>query len=74
MFYSTRRMATKKVRLFHIQFYSSNNRIVQRMRWGRCWNFLPVLGGDGMKKSPSGDIFDHPLVKGVRSVSSLPIM
>ena len=25
-----------------------------------CNNFVPVLGGDGTKTSPTGDIFDKP--------------
>ena len=25
-----------------------------------CNNFVPVLGGDGTKTSPTGDIFDQP--------------
>ena len=27
---------------------------------GGCRKFDPVFGGDGMKKSPSEDIFDQP--------------
>ena len=30
---------------------------------GGCRKFVSVLGGDGTKKSPSGDMFDQPLVK-----------
>ena len=36
-------------------------RAVQRLGGGRgCHKFVPVLGGDGMKIAPSGDIFDQP--------------
>ena len=36
-------------------------RVVQRWGGGRgCHNFVPVLGGDGTKKNPPGDIFDKP--------------
>ena len=27
--------------------------------WGGCNKFVPVLGGDGTKRSPTGDIFDQ---------------
>ena len=30
---------------------------------GRCNKFVPVLGGDGTKIVPTGNIFDNPLVK-----------
>ena len=35
--------------------------VVQRLGGGRgCRKFVPVLGGDGTKIAPPGDIFDQP--------------
>ena len=44
--------------------------------WGgrECNNFVPVLGGNGTKIAPTGDIFEHPLVKCNKFGASLPIM
>ena len=30
---------------------------------GGCLNFVPVLGGDGSKNAPTGDIFDPPPIR-----------
>ena len=37
-------------------------RVVQRLGGGGrgCHKFIPVLGGDGMKLAPPGDLFDQP--------------
>ena len=35
--------------------------IVQRLGGGRgCYKFVPVLGGDGTKIAPPGDLCDQP--------------
>ena len=36
-------------------------RLVQRLGGRGCNKFVPVLGGDGTKIAPTGDIFDQPL-------------
>ena len=35
--------------------------VVQRLGGWGCHKFVPVLGGDGTKIAPAGDLFDQPL-------------
>ena len=39
-----------------------------------CNKFVPVLGGNGTKRFPTGDIFDQPSGKLVEFGASLPTM
>ena len=39
-----------------------------------CNQFVPVLGGDGTKIAPTGELFDQPLGERVEFGASLPTM
>ena len=56
-YYKMMRMREARIRTF-MQLEESFN------DWGGrgCRKFVPVLGGDGAKTAPPGDIFDQPPV------------
>ena len=73
--YSTRSTVNGKNVYWEKTEEGCQNRTSSTIEGGRgCNIFVPVLGGNGTKIAPTGDIFDHPLVICDDFEASLPTM